>query len=135
VSKDSAHIPTMKMETTQSPGNFDDFPSKRATSHPRSGTVFRNFIVVLPLFWEGPNLFRGTRYRSWLRHYAKSRKVPDTIPDGVFEFFQFIQSFQPHYGSGVDSASNRNEYQESFWDKGRPARKAENFTVVCEPIV
>jgi hypothetical protein len=24
-------------------------------------------------------------------------------------------SFQPHYGSGVDSASNKNEYQKSFW--------------------
>jgi len=25
------------------------------------------------------------------------------------------QSFQPHYGPGVDSASNRNEYQEYSW--------------------
>jgi hypothetical protein len=29
--------------------------------------------------------------------------------------FQLTQSLQPHYGPGVDSASNRNEYQESFW--------------------
>jgi hypothetical protein len=35
----------------------------------------------------------------------------------------------------VDSASNRNEYQESSWDKGRPARKADNLAVMCEPIV
>jgi hypothetical protein len=27
--------------------------------------------------------------------------------------FQLTQSFQTHYGPGVDSASNRNEYQES----------------------
>jgi hypothetical protein len=26
--------------------------------------------------------------------------------------FQFAQSFQPHYAPGIDSASNRNEYQE-----------------------
>jgi hypothetical protein len=26
-----------------------------------------------------------------------------------------FSSFQPHYGPGVDSASNRNEYQEHFW--------------------
>jgi hypothetical protein len=26
--------------------------------------------------------------------------------------FQLAYSFQPHYGPGVDSASNRNEYQE-----------------------
>jgi hypothetical protein len=25
------------------------------------------------------------------------------------------KSFQPHYGPGVDLASNRNEYQESSW--------------------
>jgi hypothetical protein len=29
--------------------------------------------------------------------------------------FQLAWSFQPHYGPGVDSASNRNEYQESPW--------------------
>jgi hypothetical protein len=36
---------------------------------------------------------------------------------------------------GVDSASNRNEYQEYFWVKGRPVRKADNLTAICEPIV
>jgi hypothetical protein len=44
-------------------------------------------------------------------------------------------SFQLHYGPGFDSASNRNEYQESSWGKGLPARKADNFTAICEPIV
>jgi hypothetical protein len=29
--------------------------------------------------------------------------------------FQFTLSFQMHYGPGVDSASDRNEYQESSW--------------------
>jgi hypothetical protein len=28
--------------------------------------------------------------------------------------FSFTQSFQPHYGFGVDSASNRNDYHVSF---------------------
>jgi hypothetical protein len=36
---------------------------------------------------------------------------------------------------GVDSASNRNEYQEFPGGvKGRPARKADNHTI-CEPII
>jgi hypothetical protein len=26
-----------------------------------------------------------------------------------------VEFFKPHYGSGVDSAANRNEYQESSW--------------------
>jgi hypothetical protein len=30
--------------------------------------------------------------------------------------FKFTQSFQPHYSPGVDSASNRNEHQESSWE-------------------
>jgi hypothetical protein len=44
-----------------------------------------------------------------------NRKVAGSSLDEIF-FSQFTLSSQPHYGSGVDSASNRNEYQESFWD-------------------
>jgi hypothetical protein len=29
--------------------------------------------------------------------------------------FQFTEYFHPHYGPGVDSASNRNAYQEYSW--------------------
>jgi hypothetical protein len=37
---------------------------------------------------------------------------------------------------GVDSASNRNEYQEDSWGgKARAARKADNITASCELIV
>jgi hypothetical protein len=46
-------------------------------------------------------------------HYAASLKVADSIPDEVIRCFQLTYSFQPHYGPGVDSATNRNEYQES----------------------
>jgi len=35
-------------------------------------------------------------------------------PDGVSGFFIDIKSFRTLYGLGVDSASNRNEYQEYF---------------------
>ena len=34
--------------------------------------------------------------------------------DGFGGFFIDIKSFRSHYGPGVDSASNRNEYQEYF---------------------
>jgi hypothetical protein len=56
----------------------------------------------------------GTRCHSWLRHYARIRKVVGSIRD-VIGFFQFTWSSQPHYGPGFDSASNRTEYQESYW--------------------
>jgi hypothetical protein len=44
----------------------------------------------------------------WLRYCTTNRKVAGSIPDGV------IGIFRSHYGPGVDSASNRNEYQEDF---------------------
>ena len=40
--------------------------------------------------------------------------VAGSIPAVVSGFFIDIKSFQSHYGPGVDSASNRNEYQEYF---------------------
>jgi len=39
------------------------------------------------------------------------RKVADSIPEGVRGTFIYI-SFRPHYGLGVNSAFNINEYQE-----------------------
>jgi len=41
---------------------------------------------------------------------ATDRKVAGSIADGVIEFSIDIK----YYGAGVDSASNRNEYQEYF---------------------
>ena len=45
---------------------------------------------------------------------ATNRKVAGSIPAGVSGFFFDIKSFRLHYGPGVDTASNRNEYQEYF---------------------
>ena len=45
---------------------------------------------------------------------VKKRKVAGSIPTGFSEFFIDIKSFRSHYGPGVDSASNRSEYQEYF---------------------
>ena len=42
------------------------------------------------------------------------RKVAGSIPAGVSGIFIDIKSFRSHYGSGIDSASNINEYQEYF---------------------
>jgi len=46
--------------------------------------------------------------------FATNRKVAGSIPASVSGFFIDTKSFRPHYGPGVDSASNRNEYQEYF---------------------
>ena len=49
-----------------------------------------------------------TAVAEWLRCCTTNRKVAGSIPDGD------IKSFRSHCGPGVDSASNRNEYQEHF---------------------
>ena len=56
----------------------------------------------------------GTGVAQRLRCCATIRKVAGSIPGGVSGFFINIISFRSHYGPGVDSASNRNEYQEYF---------------------
>jgi len=40
--------------------------------------------------------------------------IESSIPAVVIGFFIDIKSFRSHYGTEVDSASNRNEYQEYF---------------------
>ena len=56
----------------------------------------------------------GTAVVQWLRYCATNRKVAGSIAASVNGFFIDIKSFRSHYGPGVDSASNRNEYQEHF---------------------
>ena len=52
----------------------------------RVGSVGQLNAVVLGrvnlLLYQG-----GTRWRSWLRHYATSQKVAGSIPDGVIGIF------------------------------------------------
>jgi len=49
-----------------------------------------------------------------LRRCATNRKVAGSIPFGVSGFLIDIETFRSHYGIGVESTSNRNEYQEHF---------------------
>ena len=63
---------------------------------------------------NAPVPYGGTAVAQWLRCCATNRKVAGSIPAGVSGFFIGIISFRSHYGAGVDSACNRNEYQEYF---------------------
>ena len=74
---------------------------------------------------------RGTAVVQWLRCCATNRKVAGSTPAGVSGFFIDIKSFQSHYGPGVDSASNRNEYQEYFLGAKAAVRKADNLPPSC----
>jgi hypothetical protein len=56
----------------------------------------------------------GTAVAQWFRCCATNRKVLVRSQLVSLEFFIDIKFFRSHYGPGVDSASNRNEYQEYF---------------------
>jgi len=56
----------------------------------------------------------GIAVAQWLRCCTTNQKVASSIPAGVIEIFIDIKSFRSLYVPGVDSASNRNEYQEYF---------------------
>jgi len=77
---------------------------------------------LVRLFYEnfhgnaGFAIFTNTNYEKsevaqGLRCCATNRKVVGSIPFGVSGFFSEIKTFRSHNGLGVDSASNRNEYQ------------------------
>ena len=58
--------------------------------------------------------YLGTAVAQWLKCCATNRKVAGSIPASVSGFFIDINSFRSHYGPGVDSTCNINEYQEYF---------------------
>jgi hypothetical protein len=59
---------------------------------------------------------------------VQARGAAVLIPDDVTGFFQLT------YGPGVDSASTEMGTRNLPVGKGRPARKADNLTAICEPI-
>jgi hypothetical protein len=63
----------------------------------------------------------GTRYRSWSRHYATSRKVVSSIPEEVIGFFNLRNTFSLTMCLGSTQPLNRNDYQESSWGGGSVA--------------
>jgi hypothetical protein len=68
---------------------------------------------------------------------ATNRKVAGSIPASVSGFFVDIKSFRSHYGPWVESASNRNEYQEYFLGvkaAGTPVRKTGNLPPFCAVV-
>ena len=55
-----------------------------------------------------------TAVAQWLRCCATNRKVAGSIPAAVSGFFIDIKPFPSHYGPGVDSSCNINEYRDYF---------------------
>jgi len=87
-------------------------------------------VFTKPVQIEG-----GTAVAQWLRCCVTNWKVAGSIPDGVRGLFIDIKSLRSHYGSGVDSASNRNEYQEYFQGgKGGRCVRLTNLPPSCAVV-
>ena len=74
---------------------------------------FRSLMLFIIIIYNSANLHWGTRWCGSLRHCATSRKDAGSISGDVTGIFIDI-IMGPHYGPGVDSSSNRNEYQVYF---------------------
>ena len=87
--------------------------------------ILNNFIEFKLRYTEYINIIiyhKGAAVGELLRCFVTSRKVTGSIPVGISVFFIDIKSFQSHCDPVVDSASNRNEYQEYFlWIKAAGA--------------
>ena len=66
-----------------------------------------------------------TAVAQWLRSLVRSQLVS-------LEFFIDIKSYRSHCSPGVDSASNRTEYQEHFLGVKAVGAKVDNLiTILC----
>jgi hypothetical protein len=73
----------------------------------------------------------GTRQRSWLRHYATSRKVAGSSPDEV-DFFNWSNPSSRTMALGSTQPLTDMSTRNLPVGKGQPARKADNLTAICE---
>jgi hypothetical protein len=78
-----------------------------------------------------------TRKRSWLRHYATSRRVAGSSPDEV-DFFLIYLILNPSSRTlALGSTQPLTEMSTGIFlgSKGRPACKTDKLTAIYEPIV
>jgi hypothetical protein len=69
-----------------------------------------------------------------MRHYATSRNVAGSIPDEVIEFFLPIPSGRI-MALGLTQPLTEMSSRNLPGGKGRPARKDDSLTPICELIV
>ena len=85
------------------------------------------FILKIKFVLKG-GFFFATRWRSWLRHCATSRKVAGSIPDGVIGIFHW---HNPSCRTMVlGSTQHLTEMSTRIFHGGwrRPVRRADNLT-------
>jgi hypothetical protein len=70
-----------------------------------------------------------TRWRSWLRHCATSRKVAGSIPDGVIWFFHWHNPSGRTMALALSQPLTEISTRNVSWGQRRPVRLADNLTI------
>ena len=82
-----------------------------------------NFTAALVLAW-------GTRWRSWLRHSATSRKVAGSIPEGVIGIFHWHNSSSHTMALRLTQSATEMGTRNISWGVKRPVRTADNLNII-----
>jgi hypothetical protein len=67
--------------------------------------------------------------------YATSRNVAGSIPYKVIKFFDWLNPSSRTISLGSTQPLTEMSTRNLPGSKGRPARKADNLTAICEPTV
>jgi hypothetical protein len=87
------------------------------------------------MFSLEPYSLWGRRQRSWLRRYHASRKVAGSVRDEVIGFFNCPNPSSRTMASESTQPLREITARNLPGAKGRPARKSDNLTAICEQIV
>jgi hypothetical protein len=94
-----------------------------------------HILLSFLLFYTNYKMPGDMRWRSWLRHYATSRKVADSTPDEVTGIFTWLNLFSRTMVLGSTQSLTETSTRNLPGGKRLPTRKAHNLTAICEPIV
>ena len=94
--------------------------TKKHTLITETAGVVKSFLISLHFVdLSSHNILLTSNNCQFVEVLRHKQEYAGLIPDVVIRIFHGLKSFWSHYGPGVDSVSNRNEYQRSsFGVKG-----------------
>jgi hypothetical protein len=105
---------------------------KCQASHVKYWNNMLVLVAALHLKYSGGYHDRmGTRWRSWLRHWATSRKVAGSIPDGVIGIFHWHNPSGRTMALGLTQLLTEMSTRNISWGWRRPVRRSDNLTTSC----
>jgi hypothetical protein len=90
--------------------------------------LIRNSTCFGQIYCPSSGVSGGTRWRSWLRHCATSRKVAGSISDGVTETFHWHNPSGSTMALGLTQPLKEMSTRNITWGQRRPGSRADNLT-------